>query len=392
MTTSVVRMQLDDLVDAGQLAEMLDAGYVKRQYHPGDSAVIFNYTEKTQFENAWNDVTRHTRGLIVRGGEIIARPWSKFYNHGQPGAADLDLTAPVEVTDKMDGSLGILYPGPDGWAIATRGSFASPQAKHGTAVLRERYADFTPPAGVTVLFEIVYPANRIVLDYGTTDDLVLLGGVDIATGRTLGPAEVPGWEGPVTGTFQARTLAEALAMPPRDNAEGLVVRRLDTGGMVKIKQGDYLALHRILTWVTARVLWTYVAINECKDLIEKPKHWGTRLGLDRNRAVEILQVGPDWLAPLTAQVPDEFHAWVRATIDGFHQQVADLRRSLEEELPPLVAQAAGDRLTLWNLVRDRPHYGALMLMHDGRDITTQLWRAVYPPPTKPWVDQLEDVA
>jgi putative RNA ligase len=40
---------------------------------------------------------------------------------------------------------------------------------------------------MTVLVEIVYPANRIVLDYGGLDDLILLGAVDIATGRTFGP-------------------------------------------------------------------------------------------------------------------------------------------------------------------------------------------------------------
>src|SRR5439155_17561955 len=48
-------------------------------------------------------------------------------------------------------SLGILYPTPEGHAIATRGSFASEQALHATEVLREKYAAFEPPAGHTVL-------------------------------------------------------------------------------------------------------------------------------------------------------------------------------------------------------------------------------------------------
>lgn len=62
---------------------------------------------------------------------------------------------------------------------------------------------------MTVLVEIVYPANRIVLDYGGLDDLILLGAVDIATGRTFGPGAVPGWPRPVIDSFAYATLAEA---------------------------------------------------------------------------------------------------------------------------------------------------------------------------------------
>src|SRR6185369_15422771 len=143
-----------------------------------------------------------------------ARPFAKFFNHGQPGAPGIDLTEPVAVSDKADGSLGILYPDGAGWAVATRGSFASDQARHATALLATRYPDFTPPPGLTVLFEIIYPANRIVLDYQGLDDLVLLGAVDIATGRSFGPEAVPDWPGPVVETFGYATFAEALAAPP----------------------------------------------------------------------------------------------------------------------------------------------------------------------------------
>lgn len=59
-----------------------------------------------------NPTTRTCRGLIVHSttGRVLARPWAKFVNHGRPEAETLDLAAPVEVTDKLDGSLGILYP------------------------------------------------------------------------------------------------------------------------------------------------------------------------------------------------------------------------------------------------------------------------------------------
>lgn len=40
--------------------------------------------------------------------------------------------------------------------------------------LTDRYSAWTPPTGHTVLFEIIYPENRIVVDYGEMEDLVLL--------------------------------------------------------------------------------------------------------------------------------------------------------------------------------------------------------------------------
>src|SRR3954469_17993310 len=172
-------LYIDQLCDPALLADMVGGGYIRTQNHPSLPLLIHNYTEKAQYENVWNAATLACRGLVVsRDGRVLARPFAKFFNHGQPGAPELDLDGPVAVTDKADGSLGVLFPTPDGWAVATRGSFDSEQARHATKVWRSRYAgSFQPPEGLTLLFEIIYPGNRIVLDYGDLDDLVLLGAV-----------------------------------------------------------------------------------------------------------------------------------------------------------------------------------------------------------------------
>ena len=124
---------------------------------------------------------------------MLARPFAKFFNHGQPGAPELDLDAPVVVTDKADGSLGIIYPTPDGLA-RSRPAARSPRSRRGTRrrCCADRYAARSRRRrGSPYSFEIIYPANRIVLDYGGLDDLMLLGAVDIATGRSHGPDAVP---------------------------------------------------------------------------------------------------------------------------------------------------------------------------------------------------------
>src|SRR5690349_477410 len=286
---------LADVLDPAELAEAVETGHVRVQRRPSRPYEIYNCTEACQYAGAWTPVTLACRGLIVDASTraVLARPLPKFFNHDQLQAPELRPDARVTVTDKADGSLGIIFRDRDELAVATRGSFASEQARHATEVLRSRYPEFVPPAGLTVLVEIVYPGNRIVLDYGGLDDLILLGAVDIATGRTFGPAAVPQWPGPIVDSFAYATLAEAIAAPPRDGREGLVVHFTDTDERVKIKYAEYVRLHRIVTGLSARTVW------------------------------EVMVTGGD-LDALIEPLPDEFHAWVTAVAAELTGAVATL--------------------------------------------------------------------
>src|SRR5512146_92970 len=130
----LVHVRLGDLFDLNLFFEMLLTGYVRRQWSPDAHLAILNYTEKATYERVWNDVTKTCRGLIydVETAEVRARPFRKFFNYGEPGAELGSLYEPASVTNKVDGSLGVLYEGVDGLAIATRGSFTSDQAVHAT--------------------------------------------------------------------------------------------------------------------------------------------------------------------------------------------------------------------------------------------------------------------
>lgn len=177
---------LRDLFGDGELDDAITAGFVRVQHHPTLPYSIFNYSETCAYARAWTPVTTACRGLISRSsdGEVLARGFDKFWNHNEPESAGIiEAGGPVTVTAKEDGSLGVLYPVNDTeFAVATRGSFGSEQALHATQIWRDLYAGrWAPPVGMTALFEIVYPANRIVLDYGGLDDLILLGFVETAT-------------------------------------------------------------------------------------------------------------------------------------------------------------------------------------------------------------------
>ncbi|GGU40391.1 T4 RnlA family RNA ligase [Streptomyces violascens] len=343
---------IGDLLDPALLARSLDAGYVREQLHPTLPLRILNYTEKAQFEREWTEVTRQCRGLVIDDqGRVLARPYAKFFNYSEYPESTFGLDDPVVVTDKLDGSLGILYPVADGgYAIATRGSFASDQAVHATKVWQERYADTASiKPGVTYLFEIIFPENRIVCDYGPLDDLVLLGGVDIATGAPLPADELP-WDGPRVDTFAFNTLADALAASPRPGAEGFVLRfpgRDHT--MIKVKQDDYVALHRIITGLNARAVWE-------------------RLGAG------------DSVAEIWDGLPDEFHDWVKdVAADLTRQRDAILAEARAEHQRILDGLPRGWTRKDYAVLAGRSLMRAwLFMLLDGRDPSDKIWRTLRP--------------
>lgn len=266
-------MNLFDYVDQHELNQLVMDNMISARMHPEAPLTILNYTHHAQASGDWsNETLRKCRGLIYNYDtrEIVAVPWQKFFNYGDPNTGELRESEPVIVTDKSDGSLGILYHTPDGriW-VATRGSFTSDQALHATEWLRTRMPDLTWGKWLTPLVEIVYPENRIVLNYGDRDTLILLGSVmtsNVDNLITYIPPESTRraieWEGDVTQTFEAESLAEALALPPRENAEGVVVQFITSGKMVKVKQEDYLRLHRILYSLSNKFIWEQIIASE----------------------------------------------------------------------------------------------------------------------------------
>jgi RNA ligase len=340
---------LTDLFPAGALQAALDAGLVRAQTHPALPLTIYNYSEKCAFEGIWSETTLACRGLIADGsGAVVARPYLKFFNHGQPGAPTLSLETAVEVTDKADGSLGIIYPTPDGYAVATRGSFTSDQAVRATAILRRRYAGWVPPTDHTVLVEIVYPENRIVIDYEGMEDLILLGAVHVPSGRTLPPAQVS-WPGPVVESFAYATFGAALAAPARPNREGLVVHVPATGARVKLKYEEYLRLHKIVTGLTSRTIW------------------------------EALVAGQS-IASICEPLPDEFHGWAQDVAARLQQEVDDVVVRVEKVFQAIVG-GLGERYSRKDFALIAAKHelrGYLFARLDGKDLRPAIWQQIKP--------------
>ncbi|WP_439377879.1 RNA ligase [Amycolatopsis lexingtonensis] len=363
-------MHLYDLVPEDEIVEALEAKLVRRQDHPYLRYSILNYTDKAQVNNIWTRATKTLRGVIFdrQTLQVIARPFPKFFNYGQEPAKHRRWRPDeqVIVTDKLDGSLGILYPDPvaaarragaAGYAIATRGSFTSDQAVHATELLRSKYPDFVPYPGKTYLFEIIYPENRIVVNYDGLDDIVLLGVVDIRTGISydVGPeSPYSAWDWP--GLFVHRApyvrLRDALAAAPRPGKEGMVVHFLESDERVKLKQDDYVALHKIVTGLDARVVWEAVQEKGALDA-------------------------------LLESLPDEFHEWVKETASELYREWFRLDWEVEATFAALEeARVVDDRKAFALSIQNKPAWlkAALFAFLDRNysRVQSTIWKNLKP--------------
>ena len=271
-------MKLTELFTVEELDEETTQGFVKVQRHPTLPLNIANYTDKATYERRWNNVTRHCRGLIFDDDmNLIARGPRKFFNYGEPSANEYPLDTKVRLTTKHDGSLGIGWVYYDGeevivyHGVATRGSFTSNQAEHAGELLSNddrANIDWADNSGHSRMWEIVFPENRIVLDYGDRDELIPLGTVDNRTGLILyRPGAVL-----VDGQPAIMTLAEAIALPIPDDEEGYVLdilnEYLNVQDHLKLKGDRYKELHAAIFGLTEARVYEAWLKDGAADLIE----------------------------------------------------------------------------------------------------------------------------
>jgi RNA ligase len=216
-----------------ELQELRERGLAVVREHPELPLLVCNYTQIRQVrEEEWTPLLEICRGLIVDpDGVVVARPFSRMGElRGDEQLPQGSFTA----FEKLDGSMGIQYPTPEGARIATRGNFIGRQALRGTELLGP-YKDFSFGNDITPIWEIIYPENRIVIDYGDREEVVLIGLVDNATGREHplpDQADVPFT---VVKTIEDVESADDLRAMEVPNAEGFVVRMDETGERYKVK-------------------------------------------------------------------------------------------------------------------------------------------------------------
>ena len=290
-----------DLVDMTEILKDIDDGYIEVSFHKDDPSLgIYNYTPKTQFSREWTTTRKICRGLIIRRtgniGEIRAKPFPKFFNHDEPDAV-LPLPSRValkeisyQVYDKLDGSLGIAYRDNIGDVhIASKGSFHSDQANFANEWLENHknirnQLEVIIGSRLTPCFEIIYPADRKVVDYHKAQKLMVIGFIAYNGTRFLEGINYPKEYMVAHRNFTGKW-PHTLIEGDWDNREGYVVDWYDckysTGGRYKLKFPEYVRLHRIVTGLNEKGVW--------EILCEK---------------------GEPGITELKMSIPEEFHNWV----------------------------------------------------------------------------------
>lgn len=333
------------------LKQMISENYVRVNKHPLHDLHIYNYTAKAQYDRVWNEITLSCRGLILDGNDqIVARPFVKFFNLGE--IPDMQLpNLPFEVFDKLDGSLGILYWINETPFIASRGSFSSEQSDRANQILNEKYSSSFSllDKSKTYVFEIIYPENRIVVDYGNEEKLVLLAIIDTQTGAEF-PLEDIGF--PIVEKYDGIQDLDLLKALNNDNKEGFIIK-FSNDFRVKIKFEEYLRLHKIVTQVSTLSIWEYLKTNQSME--------------------EILE-----------RVPDEFFDWVKQT-----------KATLEWQFFAIENQCKSDFKVLDSVKETALYFqtctfpSVLFSMMHERDYSEIIWKKIKPKFEKPFANSEE---
>ncbi len=231
-----------------------EAGLLYNQEHPNLPLLIWNYSQKIQYEGLWDDITLNCRGLVTDlNGNVVSRGFSKFFNIEENRHTP---TNDFEIFEKLDGQyIGVFWY--DGEMIVnSRGSFTSEYATEAKRIFNEKYPKFEIFANGdwAYCFELI-GYEQIVVSY-PEPDLVLTG---IFCRRNFG-AE---WS-INCHSIQLSILRCVKKFSGLDwqnikqlnwkNSEGFVVR-FANGSRCKIKFEDYVRLHRIMTNFSEKSIW-----------------------------------------------------------------------------------------------------------------------------------------
>lgn len=338
------------------LEKYYNDGLLYKQVHPTLPLTIWNYTEKVQYENLWDEVTLMCRGLVTdEDGNVVARPFRKFFNMEEGKHTPTEY---FKVYEKMDGSLGILFNYNGEWVMATRGSFTSDQAVKGMEML-SKYDYNKLHKNFTYLFEIIYSDNRIVCSYDY-EDVVLLGVINTKQGYEVnlhGDSDmriqnlVKNLGFNVVKQYDGISDYSVLKGMVRDDAEGFVVL-FSNWDRMKVKGVEYLRLHKIMTNVSTTAIWEVVSSGGNID-------------------------------DLLKDVPDEFYKKIKDYVKELNYTFYSVKEQAGKYFDNLYESYDGElpvksEYAKW--VKQFPQHIQTILfkMYDRKDYSSYIWKLIKP--------------
>jgi hypothetical protein len=232
-------------VDLKKYFELMNEGLVYIKRHPQYPLFLLNYTPRTQYRQKWCKELVHARGLVVgEDGKILARPLPKFFNHYEIMDLEELQDDEYEVYEKFDGSLVIMFHYENQPIFCTRGSFISEQAVKGQEILRAKYNHISLNKECTYCFEVIYPQNKIVVNYEDLEDLFLISITHTSSGKEIN-IDAAGFK--TVNKVDMKSIHAFLSGVEEANMEGYVVKYtkgLDNPLRVKYKFDTYVEKHK----------------------------------------------------------------------------------------------------------------------------------------------------
>lgn len=302
-------------MDINQLNKFVSEKLLKKAKHPKYDLFIWNYSETVQVGRLWNPVLLKCRGLITdETGKIVARSFSKFFNIEETSEIPNEK---FRIFDKADGSLGILFFYNGEWIISSRGSFQSLQAIKAKEMLK-KYNIQNLDKRLSYVFEIIYPENRIVVDYDNKESLVFLSAFnpnkDIEIFEIDGISSFEymkkrGFEVIEEFFLEGKSIDELKKLDLK-NKEGFVLL-FENGLRIKVKFEHYLKIHKILNKLSLKNIFIMFKTNEnIEEVIEN--------------------------------IPDEFHKFVRDSFkifkDDYEEIVNSTKNVIDEFLKEYIIE------------------------------------------------------
>ena len=359
-------MKVLERIDWKVLNDYIDQSLIVANKHPEYDIWILNYSPKAQSKRFWDEYTMSCRGMVIDvNGKILARPFQKFKNFAEHEPNQIDLSKPFVIYEKMDGSLIIVfyYKPRMEWIVASRGSFISEQSIEARKLIGTKTDRLNEKC--TYLFEIIYPENRIVVDYGDRRELVLLSRIVTKTGvEALHSDLVNNYSRYFTVVetldFDIKDLNDLKALEEVENKEGYVFR-FEDGFRFKWKFSEYVRLHGILTNVSNLTVWEHLKDNyEFDELLDR--------------------------------VPDEFFDWLKRTANKIQSDFNEIeRQALLEFVRIYHINEITDRAGFAEQAKQSEHRAVLFKLFDKRPYADIIWKRIRPVYTKPFKDGYEYV-
>lgn len=260
----MIRFKYYKNVDLKQLEQQCQKGWLRKATSEDGKLVQYNYSNKAQYEKYWNRHTKNNRGHIyeIETGKLIAMSFPKFFNFSELTVGEqryLSKNTDFTVFEKMDGCLGICYFYNGKWRVNSRGSFNSFASRVAEELLKKYPKIKEMNRNWTLLFEIIHPRTKIIVDYKGKKELCLIGGysldplVEIEDSQLDYIAGVTGFSRPKKFNYSLKDIKDILTELDYNN-EGFVVK-FNNSERVKFKGDGYLKIVKILCQLTPKNLW-----------------------------------------------------------------------------------------------------------------------------------------